>query len=183
MQCFAAKGFSGTTTRELAARAGLTEAALYRHFPSKEALYAAIVDHKMAAAPVTAALEDAARRCDDEAVFRGLARALLERGLEDPAFLRILLFTSLEGHELSAPFVAARLTRLREFLTSYISRRIEDGAFAGFEPALAAHAFLGMVFDHLLARIVFRLDALYPHPVDEVVESFVALFLEGIRRR
>ncbi|MFL1380307.1 TetR/AcrR family transcriptional regulator [Nocardiopsis protaetiae] len=38
--CFAANGFHGTTTRHIAAGAGLSPAALYVHFPSKElALY------------------------------------------------------------------------------------------------------------------------------------------------
>jgi len=41
-QVFAAKGFHGATTRELAAAASVSEALLYRHFPSKEALYQAI---------------------------------------------------------------------------------------------------------------------------------------------
>lgn len=39
---FAEKGFDGTTTRELAKAAGVSEALLYRHFPSKEAMYAAM---------------------------------------------------------------------------------------------------------------------------------------------
>ena len=39
---FANKGFKGTTTRELAEVAGVSEALLYRHFPTKEALFAAI---------------------------------------------------------------------------------------------------------------------------------------------
>jgi AcrR family transcriptional regulator len=41
---FAAKGFDGTTTRELARAAGVSEALLYKHFPSKESLYAAMLD-------------------------------------------------------------------------------------------------------------------------------------------
>jgi AcrR family transcriptional regulator len=41
---FAAKGFDGTTTRELAQAAGVSEALLYKHFPSKESLYAAMLD-------------------------------------------------------------------------------------------------------------------------------------------
>jgi len=41
---FADKGFDGTTTRELAKAAGVSEALLYKHFPSKESLYAAMLD-------------------------------------------------------------------------------------------------------------------------------------------
>ena len=40
---FVEKGFSGTTTRQLAAAAGVSEALLFKHFPSKEALYSAIL--------------------------------------------------------------------------------------------------------------------------------------------
>jgi AcrR family transcriptional regulator len=39
---FAQKGFHGTTTRELAEAAGVSEALLFKHFPTKEALYAAM---------------------------------------------------------------------------------------------------------------------------------------------
>lgn len=39
---FAEKGFHGTTTRDLASAAGVSEALLYRHFPTKEALFAAM---------------------------------------------------------------------------------------------------------------------------------------------
>ena len=39
---FAQKGFDGTTTRELAQAAGVSEALLYKHFPSKESLYVAM---------------------------------------------------------------------------------------------------------------------------------------------
>jgi AcrR family transcriptional regulator len=39
---FAEKGFHGTTTRELAEAAGVSEALLFKHFPNKEALYTAM---------------------------------------------------------------------------------------------------------------------------------------------
>lgn len=39
---FANQGFKGTRTRELAEAAGVSEALLYRHFPTKEALFEAI---------------------------------------------------------------------------------------------------------------------------------------------
>src|SRR5581483_2719567 len=36
---FARKGFSGTTTKEIAEAAGVSEALLFKHFPTKSALY------------------------------------------------------------------------------------------------------------------------------------------------
>jgi AcrR family transcriptional regulator len=39
---FAEKGFHGTTTRELAEAAGVSEALLFKHFPTKEALFSAM---------------------------------------------------------------------------------------------------------------------------------------------
>jgi AcrR family transcriptional regulator len=39
---FADKGFHGTTTRELARAAGVSEALLFKHFPDKEALFSAM---------------------------------------------------------------------------------------------------------------------------------------------
>lgn len=40
---FARKGFAGTTTRELAEAAGISEALLFKHFPSKQLLYREIM--------------------------------------------------------------------------------------------------------------------------------------------
>src|SRR5437763_5180139 len=40
---FAEQGFHGTTARELATAAGVSEALLFKHFPNKEALYSAML--------------------------------------------------------------------------------------------------------------------------------------------
>lgn len=42
---FAAKGFHGVKTRELAAAAGVSEALLFRHFNDKEELHRAVLEH------------------------------------------------------------------------------------------------------------------------------------------
>jgi AcrR family transcriptional regulator len=181
MACFASAGFRGATTREIASRVGITEAALYRHFPSKEALYAAIIARKIAAPDLTAPLEAAAAASDDRAVLGGLARTLIERAEADPAFLRILLFTALEGHSLAEPFFAARVLRIREFLSGYLARRMREGAFRALDPVITARAFLGMVSDYMNVRVVFRQQAAYPLPSGEVVETFVSIFLAGIQ--
>src|SRR5262245_26654255 len=44
LEVFAEQGFHGTRTRELAQRAGVSEALVFRHFPTKEALIRAIIE-------------------------------------------------------------------------------------------------------------------------------------------
>lgn len=53
---FAVRGRDGTSTRDLARAAGVTEPVLYRHFASKDALFAAVVER--ATARVVAALDE-----------------------------------------------------------------------------------------------------------------------------
>lgn len=181
MRCFASHGFRGTTTREIAEAVGITEAALYRYFPSKQSLYDAIIEAKIAVPPLQEVVrEDAARR-DDRAVFTNLARGLLDRGLGDPDFVRLFFFTALEGHELSDPFFSARLGTLRSFVADYIRTRIREGAFRERDPLVCARAFLGMVSDYMNVRVVLAQPEVYPQPIDEVIATFVGLFLDGMR--
>lgn len=50
-QCFAAKGFAGTTIADIEAAAGYTprSGGIYRHFPSKVAILEAVIDNELAA--------------------------------------------------------------------------------------------------------------------------------------
>jgi AcrR family transcriptional regulator len=50
-RCFARHGFAGTTTKSVAAAASISEALLFKHFPSKAALYAEILAEECEADP------------------------------------------------------------------------------------------------------------------------------------
>jgi AcrR family transcriptional regulator len=180
-QCFGTRGFHGTTTRDIAAAVGITEAALYRHFSGKEAIYAAILDERMVATDLLAPLDPAVRAGDDRAVFTGLALAML-RGVEaDPSLLRLMLYSALEGRELASAFEGDRIRRYRDFTAAYIERRTREGAFRGVDAVLGARALIGMVADHLIVREVFGQRDAYPQPPEEVAATFVSIFLDGVR--
>src|ERR1700760_4275724 len=55
-RCFARHGFAGTTTKSVAAAAAISEALLFKHFPSKAALYAEILAEECEADPALAHL-------------------------------------------------------------------------------------------------------------------------------
>jgi AcrR family transcriptional regulator len=50
-RCFSRNGFAGTTTKSVAAAAAISEALLFKHFPSKAALYAEILAEECEADP------------------------------------------------------------------------------------------------------------------------------------
>jgi TetR/AcrR family transcriptional regulator, transcriptional repressor of aconitase len=55
-RCFARNGFAGTTTKSVAAAASISEGLLFKHFPSKAALYAEILAEECEADPELAHL-------------------------------------------------------------------------------------------------------------------------------
>ena len=50
-RCFARNGFAGTTTKSVAAAASISEGLLFKHFPTKSALYAEILAEECQADP------------------------------------------------------------------------------------------------------------------------------------
>jgi AcrR family transcriptional regulator len=182
MDLFAKKGFRGTTTRDLATQAGVNEAIIFRHFNNKEELYTAILECK-AAESREALTEEIARLAagtDDEKFFQVLCRGFLERHEHDTTFLRLLLFSALEGHELSEMFVSSMAER--NPIASYIQRRIDEGAFQRVNPEIATRALFGMLFSFVLTQEVLGFKKIHTHEREEVVRTFVSIFLSGISK-
>jgi len=150
---FSQRGFRGTTTKEIAHAAGVSEAMVFRHFATKDELYAAILDHKACSHenfdPAVMAAE-AIKRKDDRAVFESLALGALNHHEKDPEFQRLLLHSALEKHQLAEMFFNEFVRRVYEFLGAYIRERQSDGAFVEVDPAIVVRCFIGMVIHQSL---------------------------------
>src|ERR1041384_1919084 len=140
MELFAQKGFRGTTARERATQAGVNEAIIFRYFKTKEELYNAIIEYKPNEhrQAQTEEVERLATGNDDQKFFEAIGNAFLRRHEADTTFLRLLLFSALEGHQLSEMFVASMA--VRHPIANYIQQRIDQGAFRRVDPHLAARA-------------------------------------------
>lgn len=184
-ELFAQRGFRGTTTRDLASHAGVNEAIIFRHFKTKQDLYSAILDSK-ACEHRQSGCEDMQRLTetgDDSEVFLSVARQALKNLLEDDArFFRLLLYSGLEGHELTEMFYASYVRPGREALAAYIQKRIDEGAFQAVDANLAARAFMGMFVSYALGRAVFRFQHLPQVEPEAALDSFVSIFLSGIKK-
>jgi hypothetical protein len=92
--------------------------------------------------------------------------------------MRLLLFSALEGHELSDMFMSSMLEK--NPFAGYIERRIEEGAFRPMNPELAARGFFGMFASYVLWQEIFGLKTKQPQDREEVIRTFVSIFLSGI---
>lgn len=172
---FARQGFSGTTTHQIARRARVSEAIIFRHFPSKADLYWTIIEEKCRAAGARDAwdrlLNGRGENADRE-VFAAIAEDILSRSAADPGLMRLLFFTALENHQLSHKFFRMHLSKRYEAVAEYIRERVEQGTFRRVDPLVAARGFLGTVVDHFLIQELFggkRYQKLDPHRVSRTL--------------
>ena len=183
---FSQRGFSGTTTREIAQAAGVSEAMVFRHFATKEELYSAILDHKACSGSGFHPFEtvaDAVQRKDDRAVFEGLAFHALEHHEADREFHRLLLYAALERHELADMFWERNVRPVYEFLGDYIHQRQQDGVMIDIEPAVVVRAFIGMFIHHSLNNNLWDPKrTLLKISNEEAARSFAGILLDGITK-
>ena len=178
---FAEVGFEGHT-RDLARRLNITQPLLYRYFPSKDALidrvYQEVYVNRWNPA-WEALLEDRSKPVAERliAYYRDYARTIL-----DPAWIRIFLFTGLEGGRLDARF----LDMVRERIFTRVIREIRVDRGLKLPPELpfteieyelvwGLHA---SIFYIGIRTFIYGLPI--PDDVNPIIDAKVTAFLEGV---
>jgi AcrR family transcriptional regulator len=166
---FAARGFHGTSTRDIAAAVGVRQPTLYSHFESKHAILAALLDADLrpATARVRAALElegSAAARL--HALLVADVSAILSlpydvRGFYNDEVLELLELTS-----------QARLRAdLHALTTDLIRIGVETGEFLAEDPTFVRGAITGLVLQAISERGSDA--AIDPEPTSMRIADFV----------
>jgi AcrR family transcriptional regulator len=131
-RCFARNGFAGTTTKSVAAAAAISEGLLFKHFPSKAALYAEILAEECEADP-------------------DLAHLL---GQAPSTGTLVELVSGMVGHFVQISNDEQEAQRLRLMITSHL----DDGEFARLLYGKVGDL-IGPVFTASLDRAVAAGDA------------------------
>jgi AcrR family transcriptional regulator len=181
---FSQKGFGGTTTKEIAQAAGVSEAMVFRHFATKQELYSAILDHKACSGDSMnpeQMVAEALKQKDDRAVFEQLALGALNHHECDPEFQRLLLHSALEGHELAEMFFEKFVRRVYELLGNYLEERQRDGAIVRIDPAIVVRSFIGMIIHHSLNNNLWDPNRrLLKISNEDAAKHFTDILLNGI---
>jgi TetR/AcrR family transcriptional regulator len=174
---FARRGLEGTRVREIAEAAGVNGATLYNYYPSKSALYEAVLDRGVR--PLIALMEGYAAGPHERESTRALVAAVMEHLARHPHLSRLIYLEAMaEGDYLATlsgtwfrPLVASIL---RELQDGPVPPELEEA----LHPLVAA-LFLHLTFGHFalapLLREVFDVDPLSKAGVEQQTRFIDAL--------
>ena len=182
-QVFFETGFTDTTMQEIAARAGASKETLYRHFGSKEGLFAEIVETraKHFLQSLDAKFEQPGSVRD---VLKDLGLRLLEAMVEPAAITlcRTVVAEMPRNPELGRIFLGAGPDRVRRRLTEFLTAARDRGELACPDPELAARIFLGAIVSSFhLTRLMLPTPEVLPRSqmrahVDEAVAMMLCRY-------
>jgi len=175
---FSRHGFTGTTTREIAKRARVNEAIIFRHFPTKEDLYWGVIDDMCQRREFQKELQQRLQKQKDlRELFVTFSKEVLQR---DTKLTRLLLFCALENHKLSERFFQTFVAKYYEILAAHIRQRMNEGELRKMDPLLASRGFLGMIAYHRLIQEIYGWKRFQDFDVDKVSETFTDIWLNGV---
>lgn len=180
---FGRRGYSGTTTKALAEAAAVSEATIFKHFPTKEALYRAAFRHRTETdvAGLVVELERLADAGDDRSLLRTLFHGVLHGYTRDRDLHRMLRFALLEGEADENRRIAIELAgALSQFVGSWVARRQEEGMFAAGPGDVLVPAVFAPIVQSATWTKLYDVEA--ERDDDTVVEVLVDVALRGLRR-
>lgn len=173
---YSAVGFHGTTTRRIAAEAGVNEVTLFRHFGSKEALIREVISRGWSRFEVEALPE---RPGDPEADITDWALRYYALHAECAAFIRTRLGEFQEHPEILPTNETPPPARIAAMLAAYLERLQHEGRMRPeLKPARAAAMLIGALFADAITRA--GVVQMYGTSPDDDVRQYVQIFLRGI---
>jgi AcrR family transcriptional regulator len=177
-EIFERNGTRGTTTREVAERAGVNEATLFRHFGSKAALIGAMREDSCGIEAIRNLLGSF-----DGVDIAADIKTLSHFAVTVMAGQRALMCIALAEdaiHDGPPDFEAPEFRGPRQvigLLTEYFADRVTEKRIAG-NPDFLARIFMGMMFQLVVARKLWGNEQTDLETIDAIVD----VFLNGVQR-
>jgi AcrR family transcriptional regulator len=178
LRLFSKKGFLGTTTKEIAKKAGVAELTLFRHFSSKERLFEEMV-RSYSFLPALKGLLPEIKDLDYADALYEIAKRFLARLSERTELIKIM-HSEIHLYPATVKEIYHNfIDELFKTLASYFRELQERGVLREFHAELGARAFLGMLFSYFNAQEIMMRKEHMPADTEEVIRVYVDLFVRG----
>ena len=179
LHLFAEKGFHGTSMRDIAREADITEGLIYHYFESKRDLFRAIIG-EYSFLPLLRTLPELAEQLDTRALLIVLARGFFDVLKQNTELARVLLQEVQVFPEEKEAFFADAVNESITELARILEARMNERAKLQVDPQMSARIF----FNALLAFFVEQeiLGGKHMLPADEgaYVEHLVDMFVKRL---
>lgn len=178
---FAQKGLHGVSVDEIARRVKMSPALLYRHFPSKESLYDAVLEE------ISCKREDyvdaiLAEEANFPSVLRKITQLYTQSVSREPDYLRMEMQSALDGSSATAQFFENRWKPFVDFVEIEIKDLKASGKIdKDVDPRVAGMLYQGMVREALYAKCISKDKRYRDLDLDEIVDQAMDLFFRVIR--
>jgi AcrR family transcriptional regulator len=181
-QQFGARGYEATTTRDIAGAADVTEAAIYRHFGTKEALFEAAISRPYREV-IGSFLRSWQRRLPGSTTNAEVTREFVERFYDFVREHRRLLKAYLTYREYNPHEGDSALSRELDQIERTMAAESTSRGFTQVDIPVAVRCAAGMVL-----ALALHDDLLFPNGAarpqrDRVVAEAVAFSLYGVNAR
>ena len=182
---FGKDGLKGTTTKALADAAGVSEGTIFKHFPTKKALYLAAFEGRTGVGMehLVTGLQQLAGEGRDEEIIQQVLSAIFHGYDRDRDLHRMLLYVHLgqSDEENKVLDETLRKNQVMEFLIEYVATRQQQGVFRPGNPGTLAHAVIALGMQVATSRKLFG-NRDYGVSDDDVILDLTRLLLNGLRQ-
>ncbi len=180
LRLFAEKGFTGATTKEISSEAGVNEVTLFRHFGSKRALFAHVIQERSPLTEITSMVSVDTNTPVDRLLERN-ATTVLGILKENRHLFMVVLGDAWRLPKMRNMISESIVERGVDFLARLIGDLMDAGKLRRTDPEIAARSLIGMVQSYFMTR--YLLTGTDPDPDEErrTVSGFVSIFLDGMR--
>ncbi|MFZ5640543.1 MAG: TetR/AcrR family transcriptional regulator [Bacillota bacterium] len=181
LKLFSAKSFNGTTTKEIAAAAGVAEGTIFRYFNTKKDILISL-----AGPIVIESLNDFLQQltgADDETFLRALLKNRLQLITENMELVKVVFYESQFHPEIRDRFVKDILQKAAGMLEQYLNMKIAAGDYRAVNPQVAVRSLAGMLGIFIAWRGYLHGDKFIKFDDDEVIEEIVKIFLYGVKNQ
>jgi AcrR family transcriptional regulator len=172
------KGYLGSTTREIAQEAGVTELTLFRHFGTKEKLFEALLRTHTFLPRLKELLPELDGLSYGDSL-RLIATRFLLSLKERKSLVKIMYSEVTTYPEKIKKLYNKFADDLRLTLASYFRGLQKKGLLRTVSPEMAAQLFLGMLFSYFRSEEIMREGGMKKQAMEKNIKEFVDIFMFG----
>jgi len=175
---FAAHGFEGTTTRDLAQAAGVAEGTMFRYFPNKKAILIEVATNGW-----VDILTDLLTELSEMGSYKAVEQVMRRRmwNLQKNAQLMRICFMEVQFHpDLRDRIQAEVIDKMMDVAEAFFQTAMDKGIYRQMDAKLVAKVFLGMFAIAGFADHTIMNPNATQGEMQQMAEGLADIFLHGV---